>query len=147
MAPFQAPRRASARALRPASHPEEWYPRRAQLLEPERPEWAQQQQQERAQPLALARHRALVLRRKWGPPDPSQAQVSPALVRRLELVRVRRLEQVRVRRLEQVRVRRLEQVRVQRLEQVRVQRLEQVPVRRLEQVPVRVRHRRLVRAG
>ena len=127
MAPFQAPRRASARALRLASHPEEWCPRRAQLLEPELPEWAQQQQQERAQPLALARHQALVLRRKWEPPDPSQAQVPPALVR------VRRLEQVRVRRLEQVRVRRLEQVRVRRPEQVRVRRP--------------VRHRRLVRAG
>ena len=77
MAPFQAPRRASARALRLASHPEEWCPRRAQLLEPELPEWAQQQQQERAQPLALAlaRHQALVLRRKLEPPDPSQERV------------------------------------------------------------------------
>ena len=71
--------------LRLASHPEEWCPRRAQLLEAEppvqkpHPEWAQQQQQERAQPLALARHRALVLRRKWEPPDPSQAQVQVLL--------------------------------------------------------------------
>ena len=110
MAPFQAPRRASARALRLASHPEEWCPRRAQLLEPElqaqkpHPEWAQQQ--ERAQPLALARHQALVLRRKLEPPDPSQAQVPPALAQvPPALVRVRRLEQVR--RLVRVQQRRL----------------------------------------